>query len=435
MPSVRTSICLFCVSGLVDASAAHAQTQSRHLLAISDIDMMATSYHDDQLGPPLNQVDTLSIFDLASHSEKAIASTPASNAMNSPANTMVVTPDGRLALVAATWEQRTAGSTTVSDLSRGRHLRAYDISDRANPRFVGEKEVMPNPTGIAVRPGGDFAVVIGGPISEGLFFVPIADGRLGTPRRVAVPLAPRSDLGREVAPQVRWHPSGKVLAVLLAARSQVAFFRVEEPAGARPRLTPWGTVQVNKYPLVGEFSPDGRFFFTSDVQWGADVPRGYETLSEGVVTTTRLAPLGDRAARPGHIVVGATHGGFNAEFMAISPDGKLLALASIGGTSRPSDDPAYDPNAALTLFSIDPQTGRLSHAGHWPFVATNPQGLAFDASGALLYVGIGEYRGEEAPLKGAIEIWDVIPGPSPSLARTDRRFRAPRGVHTIAIAN
>ena len=78
MPSVRTSICLFCVSGLVDASAAHAQTQSRHLLAISDIDMMATSYHDDQLGPPLNQVDTLSIFDLASHSEKAIASTPAS---------------------------------------------------------------------------------------------------------------------------------------------------------------------------------------------------------------------------------------------------------------------------------------------------------------------------------------------------------------------
>ena len=169
MPSVRTSICLFCVSGLVDASAAHAQTQSRHLLAISDIDMMATSYHDDQLGPPLNQVDTLSIFDLASHSEKAIASTPASNAMNSPANTMVVTPDGRLALVAATWEQRTAGSTTVSDLSRGRHLRAYDISDRANPRFVGEKEVMPNPTGIAVRPGGDFAVVIGGPISEGFF--------------------------------------------------------------------------------------------------------------------------------------------------------------------------------------------------------------------------------------------------------------------------
>lgn len=411
-----------------------AQNPSRYLVAISDTDMRSETYHDGELGPPVGQPDTLSIFDLHSDRTTAYGSVPASNAMNTPANSLAVTPDSTLAVLVASWEQRPDGATNIKDLPAGKHIRAYDLRNPAKPRFVNEQPVMANPSTIALHPSGKLATVLGGPIADGVFFVPIANGRLGEPKRVAVPLPARPDLGRETAMQARWHPSGEVLAILLAARSQVAFFRLEE-AAAGPKLVPWGTVQVNKFPHAGEFSPDGRFFFTSDVQWGADVPKFFGTLSEGIVTTTRLAPLDDRGERPAHIVVGAVQGGYQAEFMAISPDGKLLALASIRTTSRLSSDPDYDPTAALELFSINPETGRLARAGSWPYTATNTQGLTFDRSGRRLYVGVGEYRGEEAPLKGAVEIWEVTAGPTPALVRAGKRLRAPRGVHTIAVIN
>ena len=209
------------------ASAANAQSSSRLLVAISDTDIVSTGYHDRQLGPVLGQPDTLSIFDLRSGLPVAIGAIPASNAMNSPANTLAVTPDGKLALVAETWGQRSESSTRVSELPRGNLLRAYDISNPANPRAVGEQLVMNNPSGIAISPTGDMAVVTGGPNSGGLIFLPLSEGKLGAPQRVALDLADRPDLASDPAHQVRWHPSGDILAITLPLRSQIAFFRIE----------------------------------------------------------------------------------------------------------------------------------------------------------------------------------------------------------------
>ncbi|AYM14697.1 MULTISPECIES: lactonase family protein [Agrobacterium] len=377
---------------LMSSAATLAHSASRLLLAVSDTDMVSTGYHDGHLGPALGQPDTLSIFDLQTGKSAALGSLPASNAMNSPANTLAVTPDGRLVLVAETWGPRPEGSLKVSDLPPGNRLRAYDIRDPANPRLVGDRQVMSNPSGIAVSPSGDMVVVTGGPHSNGLVFLSLADGKLGEPQSVALDLAERPDLSGDPAHQVRWHPSGDVLAVTLPLRSQIAFFRIGRQGDRITGLTPWGTVQANKFPHVAEFTPDGRFLMTSDVQWGLDVPNLYDTLSQGVLTTVRLAPLDDSGARPAHIVVGATHGGHQAEFLSISPDGKLLAIASIHTTSRPGDDPLFDPHASISLYRIDTESGRLSHSDTQRFVATNPQGLAFDASGDRLYLGVGESR-------------------------------------------
>jgi hypothetical protein len=183
---------------------------------------------------------------------------------------------------------------------------------------------------------------------------------------------------------------------------------------------------------------EARATFTTDTKVIGLAPGNQlhdETLSQSVLTTVKLAPLDDRRERPTHIVVGATPGGYQAEFMAISPDGKLVAIGNIHTTSRASNDPLFDPHASISLYKFDAETGRLTHADTERFVATNPQGLAFDASSELLYVGVGEYRGENAPLKGAIEVWRIQKGAEPSLERTDQRFRPPRGVHTLAVVN
>jgi hypothetical protein len=52
------------------------QASSRYLVAVSDTDMMSTSYHAGELVPPLGQLDTLSIFARANHKRWARSKRP-----------------------------------------------------------------------------------------------------------------------------------------------------------------------------------------------------------------------------------------------------------------------------------------------------------------------------------------------------------------------
>jgi hypothetical protein len=267
----------------------------------------------------------------------------------------------------------------------------------------------------------------------GLNFVPVSARGLGEVQKVPLPLPPREDLRFETVSDVSWHPSGRYIAVHLTFRSQIAFFEVARADDGRVSLKPWGnTVLVNKFPFTGAFSPDGRHYFTSDLMWGPDV-EGFFQVNSGLLTSIRVADPTSGHDRARHLVAAVALGGLNSETIAVSPDGRLLAALSLRNTGRLESEAFYDPRAALRLYRIDASTGELTLLGETLFEAVLPQGLAFDPSGSLLYVGINEYKGRPGLLKGAVEVWRVDGGAVPSLQRTDRRFRAPRGVHTLAL--
>jgi Lactonase, 7-bladed beta-propeller len=431
------------LSVITSASFAQSTTQSttqnappaRYLLSLSDTDMIGTAYVDGKLGAPEPLPDTLSVFDLRRPGGAAVGSVGAPNSNFSPPKVMAVAAQGRVALVVETLPARTASMTLLSELEAtpGDRMRAFDISNPTAPRLLGEAKVNARPQAVTVNPAGDLAVVAGLTPAMGLNFVPVSAAGMGAVQTVPLPVPARADLGFEAVNLVSWHPSGRFIAVHLTFRSQIAFFEVIRSTEGAISLRPWGnTVLVNKFPLNGTFSPDGKHYFTSDLMWGTDV-EGFFQVNTGLLTSIKIADPSSSGDAVKHFVSAVVAGGLNAETIAVSPDGKLLAALALRNTGRLKSEATYDPKAALRLYRINATSGELTLVGETMFEAALPQGLAFDPSGAFLYVGVNEYGNETGPLKGAVEVWRVRQGATPSLQRTDQRFRAPRGVHTLAL--
>jgi 6-phosphogluconolactonase (cycloisomerase 2 family) len=430
---IKKWIAAIVVSGIAIASPSQAQT-ARYVLSLSDVDMVGTAYIEQNLGPRVAQPDTLSIFDLRRPAPNAVGQITASNSVFSPPLVMDVTPDGKLALVVETLQPRGQEATRLDQLVPGRTLRAFDLSNPAQPRLVSEVEIGARPSAIHINPAGDLAVAVGGSPANGLMFYRIQQNRVGQMKQIPLPLPPRPELTNEMVTSVQWHPSGRYIAVHLPSRSQVALIEVvRDSQGEVTDTRLWGNViTTNKFPFIGRFTPDGKFYITTDLMWGRDT-QGFFFTNQGLLTSIRLAEVGSTGERARHSVTGVTTGGLHAETIAISPNGRYLVASRMGSTWYPKNHPAYNPQAALALYEINPADGRLQLRSEHQFEAMLPQGLAFDPSGQFIYVGVSQYERDQNPLRGAIEVWRVQTGAASTLERTQRIFRAPRGVHTLSV--
>jgi hypothetical protein len=412
-----------------------ATPQGRYLLALSDIDMVATAYEDGNLGATIpNTQDTLAIAKLPlSQNARPEATITASNSVFSPPLVMDVTPNGQLAMVIETWQPRSPQATKLSDLVQGLKLRAFDLTNPNQPRLASEVEIPKQSQALQINPSGDLAVVTGFDLANGLTFVPIRNNRPGTPQTFQFPeLTPRPDLPLDGVMSVQWHPSGRYVAVNFNIRSQVIFYEVLRAAdGTVSGLRQWGNiVRVNKFPMLGRFTPDGRYYITSDLQWGPDVP-GFFNVNQGLLTTIRVAAPDTPADKVQHFTVAVAEGGLASETIAISPDGQFVVTSSMRNTGKLKSDPIYNPEASLGLYRIDPETGVLSKMGEWMFEATLPQGLTFDASGNFIFVGVNAYN--NTPMQGGVEVWQLQRGEKASLERLNTVMRLPRGVHALSL--
>jgi DNA-binding beta-propeller fold protein YncE len=417
--------------GLSICLSGNAQSpQARYILALSDVDMVATAYIDGNLGATVKQPDTLSIIPVPFTNGDKTTTIEASNSVSSPPVVMDVTPDSKLALVIETWQPRPQRATKLDELIPGKTLRGFDVSDPNNPQFIGAVEVNTQPQAIAINPDGSLAAIAGLEIDEGLTFVGLDGGSLGQPQKFSLNLPARRDLQTDGATFIEWHPSGRFLAVNLVDRAQVAFYEVVSKNGVVTDLRPYGNiVQVNKYPLTGCFTPDGKYYITSDLQWGADVP-GFFGVNRGTLTTIRVAAP-EKEGDYQNFAIAVTEGGLASETIAVSPDGQLLATSNMRNTGQLKSSLIYDPEASLNLYRIDSTSGVLTKLGEWKYQATLPQGLVFDPSGNYIYVGVNAYN-DDHPLQGGVEVWQVIKGKNPQLKRTNTIVRAPRGIHSLA---
>lgn len=410
--------------------------QGRYLLALSDVDMVATAYEDGNLGPVAPDIqDTLAIAKLPfSNDGKPDAMITASNSIFSPPAVMDVTPNSQLAMVIETWQPRSSEATKLSDLTQGNKLRAFDLTNPDQPQLVSEIDIPQQSQAIQVSPAGDLAAITGFDLTNGLTFVPIRNNQLGTPQTFQFPeLASRPDLPLDGAIFVQWHPSGRYVAVNFNIRSQVVFYEVLRASdGTVSELRQWGnTVQVNKFPMSGRFTPDGHYYITSDLQWGPDVP-GFFNVNQGLLTTIRVAAPDVSIDQAQHFTVAVTEGGLASETIAISPDGQFLIVSSMRNTGKLRSDPIYNPEASLGLYRLNPETGALSKIGEWTYEATLPQGLAFDASGNFVFVGVNAYN-DNNPMQGGVEIWQLHPDEEARLERLNTAIRLPRGVHSLSL--
>ena len=411
--------------------------QGLYIAAISDGDMRAYAYIDGELGLPRGP-DQLSMIPLPLDQALKVNSIEVSNTVMNPVFSIAATPDGDTIFVAETHRQREQGDRVIGDLQAGTTLRAIDVSNPSRPQVVDEVAVGTEPQGVSVSADGRSVVLATKTPGAPLTFVSWANNAFGEVRQFGLgDISPMTELlDQGLFPHhAEWHPSADLVAITFNFRGQVRFYQVErDAAGTVESVTQWGNaVQTSKWPMSGKFSPDGRFFVTNDLQWGADVRGFYVDAPPSQLTSIELAPLD--AEQPRHFVVGGASVPRHAESLAFSNAGDLIATLNIGQTWIPEGETGHSLSS-LSLIRFDPESGHMRRLGDWTFDGILPEGIAFDASDRYVVAGVFEYEGAE-PRRSGLEIWEVVgaTGSTPALADTGYRIPTGPGAHSLIVVN
>jgi hypothetical protein len=117
----------------------------RYLLALSDADMVATAYIDNQLGEATPGVrDTLSVLPLPKNfftqglgsRENQVGQVNVSNCICGVADAMSVSKDGRMVYVVEKKTPPANSNPRYDQLPSGNSLRAISLADPTQPRVV-----------------------------------------------------------------------------------------------------------------------------------------------------------------------------------------------------------------------------------------------------------------------------------------------------------
>jgi 6-phosphogluconolactonase (cycloisomerase 2 family) len=414
----------------------------RYIAAISDADFLASTYKDGKLPKrDVNLVDRLSIITLPLEgSDKPTAQINTSNSVTAAPFSLSISPNGKMAFVLETLGPPPPGATLRKQLPPGRKLVAVDLSNPRKPTIGETLDIGSNPETVDVHPNGNLLAITTQMEGKEVILVPVRNGKFGKPKAFSLrglDIAPNPNYFQNgmYASYVQWHPSGRYLAVNLDYRNEVVFYELRRNGANAVNLVRWGEpLKVGKDPYSGQFTPDGRFYITTNWMrnFGANITTLEQRLptSRGTLSVARLANVGTEASRAQHRVVFTATSDLNPEGITISPDGSLVATVNMRGTLFPQDSPRFTHQASLSLLRLNHESGRLTKVGDYPFEGILPENASFDASGNYLAVAVFDYF-TSAP--GGVEIWRVVREPSLALERTDQVIDVGRGTHQVVI--
>ena len=279
---------------------------------------------------------------------------PLSNTVFGPPTNLQITPDGKLGLVANSVV--TAEKEGTWGVVPDNTLHVLDMTAQP-PKLVETITVGRQPSGLSIGHDGHTALVAnraGKSVSllriDGTSVKPVAD--------VALP---------DQAAAVVMAPDGKRAFVAMNLAGTVGVLAIDGD-----KLTYDKNNDIPTGPGVYnlDITPDGRTVVAAN------------TATDGNDSLTTLAVIDAVGANP-H-VVGFTTVGQGPEGLAISPDGKWVAVPLLNGSSALHAAPGYHPNGVLQVFALDGQV--LTLAGEAALGAI-PEGVAWSGDSQWLYVG------------------------------------------------
>jgi DNA-binding beta-propeller fold protein YncE len=413
------------------------EVAGRYIMTISDADLTAPALQTGRLGErdPAAR-DTLTVLELPIREPATPwAQMEVSNSVIGPPNALSVSPDGNTAFVIETRGPAPEGAVTINDLPAGQKLFAIDMTNPVEPRILGTADVGANPMAVDAHPAGDIVAVVTSVPHEQIVIVPVGGGAVGEP--LAWSLIGVDD-SSAIPSCITWSPDGRLLAITIPEQDRVVFLEFTRDANdGSMGLRPWGqAVNVGKYPYSGKFSPDGRYFITTDLQWGRDVEEFRVGAPEGRLSVVEVVPLPPPdeklAKQPEHRVVSTAVVGVSPEGLAISPDGGHVVTANLRQSYLDDADPRLTRGGSLTLLTLD-AAGQLSPIGEFELDGM-PEGLAFDASGNFVVVTQFRSFDPSAP-DGELAFFRLNRGarPNATLEPTDFRVGVGKGPHGVLI--
>jgi DNA-binding beta-propeller fold protein YncE len=316
----------------------------------------------DENGKPILREpghDTLSVIDISKPDAPRIAATiPLVNSVVGPPTNLAITPSGDMALVANSLEPVVQGWGHRLEPDN----KVFLIDLKANPpAVIGTITVGKQPSGMAISPKGDLALVANR--ADGTISVLSIKGK-----DVLVTDTVTIGAGADQVSAVAITPDGKHALAVKSNANKVALLSIDgEKVTYDKRDLPAGI-----FPYNIAVTPDGKLALTADTGNGGS--------SDGNVDTVSVIDL---EANPPRVINHVTVGD-SPEGLVISPKGDLAVSIEARGSNMPKTAFFYHPVGAVTALKIDGK--RVTNVGDIN-VGGLPEGAAFSPDGQYLYVG------------------------------------------------
>ena len=303
--------------------------------------------------------DTLTVIDISKPDTPQIASSiPLMNSVVGPPTNLAVTPSGDIALVANSLEPVVQGWGHRLEPDN----KVFLIDLKANPpAVIGTVTVGKQPSGMAISPKGDLALVANR--ADGTISVLSIRGK-----EVLVLDTVTVGAGTDQVSAIAITPDGKQALAVKSAANKVALLSIDgQKVTYGKRDLPAGI-----FPYNIAVTPDGKLALTADTGNGGS--------SDGNVDTVSVIDL---EADPSRVIDHVTVGD-SPEGLAISPKGDLAVTIEARGSNMPRTAFFHHSAGAVTALKIDgkkvAKTGEINVGGL-------PEGAVFSPDGQYLYVG------------------------------------------------
>jgi DNA-binding beta-propeller fold protein YncE len=316
----------------------------------------------DENGKPIFREpgkDTLSVIDISKPDAPRIASTiPLINSVVGPPTNLAIVPAGDVALVANSLEPVIQG--WGHRLEPDNKVFLIDLKTDP-PKVIGTINVGKQPSGMAITPNGDLALVANR--ADGTISVLSIRGK-----DVLVVDTVSVGAAADSVSAVAITPDGKHALAAKAAANKVALLSIDgEKVKYDKRDLPTGI-----FPYNVAVTPDGKLALTVD--------NGNGGSSDGNAKTVSVIDL---EANPPRVIDHVTVGD-SPEGLAISPKGDLAVSIEARGSNMPKTAFFYHPGGAVTALKIDGK--KVTHTGDIN-VGALPEAVAFSPDGQYVYVG------------------------------------------------
>lgn len=345
-----TKACAACLAIFTIATSMTSSVRAADLI-VSTNDAKYQRVAGADTFPPGTGPDTLSVIDASVFPPKVVATVDVAATIAGPPQAVAITPDGKLAIVSAPnrYDQAEKQNTLEN------YLQVVDLS--AKPARVTAKIDLPShPQGIAINRAGTVLLVT--TVAGNVLSFEIKGGTL-------VPAGEIKVTERRLAGISFTHDG---TAALVAMRDDQGLM-VLDVDGATV-TTKRERVSTGVAPYVVDISSDGRWAVVGNVGL-AGLPGNAGRLA-GDADTFTLVDLSKRPFRAvQHVTVPSL-----PEGIAISPDGRWIAVQAMDGSNLTPDNPGRRPRGRVTLFAL--KGGRAVQVAELP-AGEAGQGVVFTA--------------------------------------------------------
>jgi DNA-binding beta-propeller fold protein YncE len=349
----RTHLCAaFAALGLTALLAAPASAD----LVVVAVDNHSVSVNvNGVMGPPKSPPpDLMAIVDVKSYPPKLVGTVEAPTSVVGAPTAVWIAPDESWAIITAATKIDPQDATKIIDDDR---VSVIDLK-ASPPKVTQTIEAGKGANDISVSPDGSLALVTNR--NEGTLSVFTVSNKQLT-------AAGKVDLGnpKSMPSSLKFLPDGKTALVALYGDDAVGVLRI---SGSAVTLDKQRIVTgVNPYTM--DITADGKLAVVGNMGGGGD--GGICTVSL-IDLTPGLFRTADTFAVPS-----------SPEGIKLSPDGKFVAVASVDGTTKPSNSPVYHDHGQLWMLAIDGKQLKpiaKGKTGRWS------QGIAFSKDGHTVMV-------------------------------------------------